>query len=741
MQLNSLFAKEKGAQGVGKRQDEVGLRIKQEMIEESCHSSNQSEDILHQNKNKKKKTNNEKEVIELIDDDAEMEEVGNTPNEEGHPTEGHPTTIQNKGKTRPANLADKDTEMIENNGDKNEKNDERKIYGKKNDNDRNTRRVQFENPYINEEFKKAKERAEERKVTNISDNKEGTYLSVRFHVRGWHKENESPFSAEAQLYRDILEAILEKGKKIDNSFYIQAWSKELSALKRNEEIRTMVNEENKHRYLHSPKVYRGRSFFRKEIRSGMNNVFSIKVDLMDNRGYIGMNESFCEKWNKTSDGVNNAYIKRIQKDNGEYYEINVLEATLRPIQEEKMEEIGYLYGSVPGQDLTEILKEWEEELKVIPKDVKLGSKWTQPDIGKAIESIWKEASKYERKEKSLRAPMIQVIYANEDNISVLRDIMELLTRKYGQHDQITTNTGEDYELPRLPDGSRGIFIGSYQLQRTQVTRNEIVTMIKFHTKFRSSHDKWIRTNLKDELKEIVSEGKIMTIKEYLLSKRIAPGVFLYHQLIKRTNYIGETIIYLVCNNSFGQSATAKYRDIVEEILELDYDAREAFEEVSIGAVSAMTNDSGPHLKLPSILQPDRYSATLTKMIENERKRIDNVYIEGIKIKDLEEENPTKNPFTRRPKRNMKITCGNTQEEIEELGTMEDPTDTTTPETIEMDNESMISSQRRTDQEEWKVVSHRARNADKAHQMTNNFSIQNIHNMEVNNSRNDNRSTH
>lgn len=55
MQLNSLFAKEKGAQGVGKRQDEVGLRIKQEMIEESCHSSNQSEDILHQNKNKKRK--------------------------------------------------------------------------------------------------------------------------------------------------------------------------------------------------------------------------------------------------------------------------------------------------------------------------------------------------------------------------------------------------------------------------------------------------------------------------------------------------------------------------------------------------------------------------------------------------------------------------------------------------------------------------------------------------------------
>ena len=62
--------------------------------------------------------------------------------------------------------------------------------------------------------------------------------------------------------------------------------------------------------------------------------------------------------------------------------------------------------------------------------------------------MWKEAARYDAEEKVLRAPLIQVIYANVENQTTLRDIMEVLTTRYGSHEKINTTTGEDYELPR-----------------------------------------------------------------------------------------------------------------------------------------------------------------------------------------------------------------------------------------------------------------------------------------------------
>ena len=245
---------------------------------------------------------------------------------------------------------------------------------------------------------------------------------------------------------------------------------------------------------------------------------------------------------------------------------------------------------------------------------------------------------------------------------------------------------------RLPDGSRGIFIGSYQLQRSQIARNEIITMLRFHTRFRSSHAKWIRTNLIDENRDIAFEGAIMTLKEYFLSRRIAPGVFLYHQMIKRRNYLGETIIYLICNNSFGQSATITYRDLVNELKEHSPEVSDAFEDALVGALSAITHDTGPHLKLPSALSKDTYSATLARTIEAERKRIDNVYIEGVKIKDIHQ----------RPRRNMKIVFGNTQEEVEELDMMEDPMDSMAPATALADDDYDMEDNCEHEND-WKIV--------------------------------------
>jgi hypothetical protein len=739
--MQSNFLQDKGRKEVeaGTGEEDTSHKIKQEMLNECIQPLSLTQEPTYQKSNKKQKNNMDNEVIEIMDEDEEMTAVNliNQDIEMEQSKEGrYRATPSDQGnKKKEANLAGRKS------SDK----------GNSKSNDMSTCKVQFVNPYINEEFKKAKEAAEMRRVNNIQDNKGGAYYSIRFNVKGYHGEDKPSFCADLQLYKDILQVILEKGKKIKPSFMIQSWTDDFVALKETEDIISQVTEDTKHRYLYSPKVYRGRSFFRKEIKAGMNNVFAIKVDTMEKCG-LTSSKAFANDWNKNmEDGTNNYHQKRMVKENGDYYEINVMDITWRPIQEEKMEEVGYIYGSVPGQGMNEILREWEEDLKRIPRNIKLGSRWTQADIGKANVTLWKEAAKYDYKEKLLRAPLIQVIYTNENNQTVLRDIMTILSEKYGNHVMINTDTGEDYEMPRLPDGSRGIFIGGYQLQRTQKARDEITTLIKFHTKFRSSHAKWIRTNLKDESVMIAEEGVIMTLKEYFLSQRVAKGVFLYHQMIKRENYLGEQIIYLVCNNSFGQSATAKYRDIVEDVLERNPEVKDAFEEISIGAISAMTNNSGPHLKEPSSLSKDSYSATLARLIENERRRIDNVYVEGIRVKDMEEENQMSTPFNRRPKRNMKITIGGTQEEIEDLQTEEDPTEVTVPETIEDgdtvkdDHQSGISQGQgvegqRSDNnsegtEQWiEVKNKQNRKVYNTTGTTNNISIRRVQNMEINNTR-------
>jgi hypothetical protein len=165
----------------------------------------------------------------------------------------------------------------------------------------------------------------------------------------------------------------------------------------------------------------------------------------------------------------------------------------------------------------------------------------------------------------------------------------------------------------------------------------------------------------------------------------------------------------------------------------------------------MTNNSGPHLKEPSSLSKDSYSATLARLIENERRRIDNVYVEGIRVKDMEEENQMSTPFNRRPKRNMKIIIGGTQEEIEDLQTEEDPTEVTAPETIEdgdtvmNDHQSGISQGQgvegqRSDNnsegtEQWiEVKNKQNRKVYNTTGTTNNISIRRVQNMEINNTR-------
>lgn len=128
-------------------------------------------------------------------------------------------------------------------------------------------------------------------------------------------------------------------------------------------------------------------------------------------------------------------------------------------------------------------------------------------------------------------------------------------------------------------------------------------MMKYHIQMKATYSKWIRTNILDMGKIVQFKGEILTLKEYMLSRRIAPGVFYYHQMVTRKDIFGKKVTYLVCNQAYGQSATQKYQELVDELIEDDDTAEDAFEDVSIGAVSAFSKD-GPTNKQPSELSSD-----------------------------------------------------------------------------------------------------------------------------------------
>jgi len=381
-----------------------------------------------------------------------------------------------------------------------------------------------------------------------------------------------------------------------------------------------------------------------------------------------------------------------------------------------MEEIGYIYGSINGQDTSDIIKGMQNEVnEILSYHVTLGCRWTQPDLGPETDKLWKEANTFEGKERSLRSPLIQVIYANEDDMTRLRDISGILHDNYGEHEKIETSTGTDYELPTLPDGSKGLFIRAYRLTRNRREKENTSTMIKYHIQMKAACSKWIRTNIIDPAKIVQYKGGIYTVKEYMLSRKIAPGVFYYHQMVTRMDLYGKQVTYLVCNSAYGQSATQKYQELVSELIDDDLDADEAFEDVSIGAVSAITKE-GTANKQPSELANDRYSVSLSRMIAIERSRIDNVFIDGVQIKEISIPGKT-NIFNRRPKRHITIQENENQEEVEqdEMSTDQDMPQQGTNMIL---NEILHSDD--DNSQEWQQV--KGKNALKSREKSNNVNV-------------------
>ena len=517
-----------------------------------------------------------------------------------------------------------------------------------------------QNTYITTNlFQQARSEAEQRRAQNNMDNQDATSLLIKFSVRGWHEVK--PFSNDIALYKAVIMAIWEKAKQIDESPTIHPWNEDLVPIRQHRDIDELIEEKNRNNYLYAPNVRRGNAVFGRDLKDGINKSFAIRLS----KGkHEPIDDKFIKMWNKTDEGVNNWLSVSLEKENGRVYEITIMEIEKRPIQDKKMEEIGYIYGSINGQDTSDIIKGMQNEVNErLSYHVTLGCRWTQPDLGPETDKLWKEASTFEGKERSLRSPLIQVIYANEDDTTRLRDISGILHDNYGEHEKIETSTGMDYELPTLPDGSKGLFIRAYRLTRNRREKENTSTMIKYHIQMKAACSKWIRTNIIDTTKIVQYKGEIYTIKEYMLSRKIAPGVFYYHQMVTRMDLYGRQVTYLVCNSAYGQSATQKYQELVSDLIDDDLDADEAFEDVSIGAVSAITKE-GTVNKQPSELANDRYSVSLSRMIAIERSRIDNVFIDGVQIKEISIPGKT-NIFHRRPKRNITIQENENQEEVEQ----------------------------------------------------------------------------
>lgn len=318
---------------------------------------------------------------------------------------------------------------------------------------------------------------------------QATSLLIRFSVRGWHEGK--AFTNDVILYRMILSVIFNKAKRHCKDIILHPWNDELPPIRQYENIDDIINNDTKTNYLYAPNVRRGSAIFKGEIKGGVKSSFAIRLS-MANQDPI--NEQFIQEWNKTDEGVNNWDTQRfLIKESGKVVEITVMEVELRPIQERKMEEIGYIYGSINGQDMNEILKGMQKEVNSVLKDpVILGAHWAQPDMRPDKGQLWKDTMKHEGKERSLRTLLIQVLYANEEDVTKLRDIIGIL------HEKIETMTGSDcYELPKLPDGSRGLFIRAYRLTRNKWEKDNMVTMMKYHIQMKSTCSKWIWTNILD----------------------------------------------------------------------------------------------------------------------------------------------------------------------------------------------------------------------------------------------------
>ena len=567
------------------------------------------------------------------------------------------------------------------------------------------------NPYEpGEAFRQEKERAETRKVENKKDNEESVYYGVKFSISGAHKEGES-YTNDIVVIRCILKAILAKAKSIDKSAYISPWMDELPPVKTEEDL-LQIRKEAAYEYLYTPRIKKGSVFVKKDIRKGYNQAYSVRIqtDSLNKQCEVEEAEFFAARWNRDSEGAVNYYLHK-EMVNDKKVEVSVRDLTYRPIQGRHMKEIGYILGSVRGMQMEDILEHFQRVIG-LQFQTKVGSAWSQPEIGTHAIGMWQRANRYEGKERVGWAPLIQVIYAEEENQSKLQKMAMALHKAYGQYEEIKIKSKagveySEYVMNVLPGGSRGIFFPAFNVQRTKEGKKGVLDLLEMHIQLKQENSSWILTDLVDPDMFFEHEGKLITIREYLLGIQVTDAVFLFHNMTTYVNpYVpDEAKVYLICNNQYKQGATQKYREKMDWLLATYPEIKEAMiDDISIGEISAFTL-STRHPNVPNKAAFE-HEVDLVATIDRERKRLNNVVIEGKRIKE-DRAGMEQSMFDRRPARIMRL-----QKDDDAISVLSDSSvesvngDTGPPTPLEASEGNKSSEEDHLQGTEWRTVSNK-----------------------------------
>ena len=104
------------------------------------------------------------------------------------------------------------------------------------------------------------------------------------------------------------------------------------------------------------------------------------------------------------------------------------------------------HALVRGMDMDDIMEQFQRGITKHFNGVQLGTNWTQPEIGEHAVKFWRNANQYEGKDKMGMAPLIQVIYVEEENQLKLKKMAMLLhCTRYGQYNKVILKSNKRSE--------------------------------------------------------------------------------------------------------------------------------------------------------------------------------------------------------------------------------------------------------------------------------------------------------
>ena len=489
------------------------------------------------------------------------------------------------------------------------------------------------------------------RFSNQSIQKTGYWAKVKFEIFGYHTEKDKKgdtrlYTFETDTVKEVLRAIMRKGKMIDETFSIlPRGANDNRKITCEENIEHMVKELNKSLWLEGElKRYRrpdGKiNEIRKTIKSGFNMDMGIRftTDKLNDENI----ETFVRDWHYVARNEPNTYLYMNEADMNK--KIRIHELILRPVQEEHVEEVAYILGSTSrNQDgIKELINHFEnfveEKLNI---RIKIGARWTTPDLGYVdLTRLWTKARR-EQDPKLRRAmePSIMVLYMGLGGHTkrIRMDTIKVLMDQWGNFTKVTTEKGRQVsQFGELPGGNKGVLIPPVDTL-TKDDKEALLTLYDRHISNKVNHNLWIQTNIMNMDYEIQGmQGQKMTIREYILNNELVPGMFAFNGIIKYHDIWNEypDKYYLVTNNVTGEAATKRLEQIMRDIIQKDPLATSAFHNATIGPMTAFSSERNE----PSRLNAIKFN--LKELVEADKMRLNDIIIDGKKV--MESERSTEN---------------------------------------------------------------------------------------------------